>query len=33
MGQVAYMGERRSVYRGLVVEPERRRPLGRPRLR
>jgi len=27
------MGERRVVYRGLVGKPERKRPLGRPRLR
>jgi hypothetical protein len=27
------MGERRGVYRILVGRPERRRPLGRPRLR
>jgi hypothetical protein len=27
------MGERSSVYRVLVGKPERKRPLGRPRLR
>jgi len=27
------MGERRVVYRDLVGKPERKRPLGRPRLR
>jgi hypothetical protein len=27
------MGERRGVYRVLVGKPERKRPLGRPRLR
>jgi hypothetical protein len=27
------MEERRGVYRILVVTPERKRPLGRPRLR
>jgi hypothetical protein len=27
------MGERRDVYRVLVGKPERKRPLGRPRLR
>jgi hypothetical protein len=27
------MGERRGAYRFLVVKPEARRPLGRPRLR
>jgi len=30
---VACMGERRGVYRVLVVKPERRRPFGRPRRR
>jgi len=30
---VARMGEERGVYRVLVGKPERRRPLGRPRLR
>jgi len=33
LGQVAYMGERRGVYRVLVVKPEGRRRLGRPRHR
>ena len=32
-GHVASMGERRGVYQVLVGEPERKRPLGRPRLR
>jgi hypothetical protein len=32
-GAVARMGERRSVYRVLVVKPEGKRPLGRPRRR
>ena len=32
-GHVAYMGERRDVYRVLVEEPEGKRPLGRPRHR
>ena len=30
-GHVARMGEERGVYRVLVVKPEGRRPLGRPR--
>ena len=30
---VARMGERRVLYRILVVKPERKRPLGRPRRR
>ena len=30
---VARMGEERGVYRVLVVKPERKRPLGRPRRR
>ena len=30
-GHVALMGEERGVYRVLVVKPEGRRPLGRPR--
>jgi hypothetical protein len=30
VGQVTYMGERRGVYRVLVVKPEGRRQLGRP---
>ena len=33
VGHVARMGERRSVYRVLVGKPERKKPLGRPRLR
>jgi hypothetical protein len=32
-GHVARMGERRSTYRVLVVKPEGRRPLERPRRR
>jgi len=32
-GHVARMGERRVVYRVLLEEPERKRPLGRPRPR
>jgi hypothetical protein len=32
-GHVAHMGEKRSAYRALVVRPEGRRPLGRPRHR
>ena len=32
-GYVARMGEKRGVYRVLVVKPEGRRPLGRPRRR
>jgi hypothetical protein len=30
---VAHKGERRGIYRGLVGEPEGKRPLGRPRQR
>jgi hypothetical protein len=30
-GHVAPMGERRGIYRVLVVKPEGKRPLGRPR--
>jgi hypothetical protein len=30
VGHVARMGEKRNVYRLLVGEPERKRPLGRP---
>jgi hypothetical protein len=30
-GHVARMGEKRNVYKLLVREPERKRPLGRPR--
>ena len=33
VGHVARMGEVRGVHRVLVVEPEGKRPLGRPRLR
>jgi len=33
MGHVAYMGERRGVYRLLLGKPEGKRPLGRPRHR
>jgi hypothetical protein len=33
VGQVAYVGERKGVYRVLVVKPEGRRLLGRPRHR
>jgi hypothetical protein len=32
-GHVARMGEKRNVYRLLVVKPEGQRPLGRPRRR
>jgi len=32
-GYVAGMGERRGIYRVLVGKPERKRSLGRPRLR
>jgi hypothetical protein len=32
-GHVARMGEERNVYRVLMVKPERKRPLGRPRRR
>jgi hypothetical protein len=32
-GYVAHMGERRGAYRTLVLKPEGRRPLGRPRRR
>jgi hypothetical protein len=31
-GYVARMGGRRGIYRVLVGKPERKRPLGRPRL-
>jgi hypothetical protein len=30
MGHVAWMGERRSIYRLLVGKPEGKRPFGRP---
>jgi hypothetical protein len=33
VGHVARMGEMRNVYRILVVKPEGKRPLGRPRHR
>jgi hypothetical protein len=32
-GHVARMGEERKVYKALVVKPEGKRPLGRPRRR
>ena len=32
-GHVAYMGERRGVYRGFVRKPEGRRPLGKHKRR
>jgi hypothetical protein len=32
-GQVARIGEKRNAYRILVVKPEGKRPLGRPRRR
>jgi hypothetical protein len=32
-GHVAWMGEKRNVYRLLVRKPEGKRPLGRPRHR
>jgi hypothetical protein len=32
-GHVARMGEKRTAYRILVVEPEEKKPLGRPRRR
>ena len=32
-GHVVLMGDRRGVYRVLVGKPERKRPLGRSRLR
>jgi len=32
-GHVACMGESRGVYRVLVGEPQRKKPLGRPRRR
>jgi hypothetical protein len=32
-GHVARMGEKRNAYRLLVVKPEGKRPLGRPRRR
>jgi hypothetical protein len=30
---VGYVGERKNIYRVLVVKPEGKRPLGRPRRR
>jgi hypothetical protein len=33
VGHVARMGEERKVYEVLVVKPEGKRPLGRPRRR
>jgi len=33
VGHVAYVGERRGIYRILVGNPEGKRPLGRPRHR
>ena len=33
MGNVAYMRERRGIYRVLVGKPEGKRPLGRPKYR
>jgi hypothetical protein len=33
VGHVAWMGEKRNVYRLLVGKPEGKRPLGRPRRR
>ena len=32
-GELAYMGERRGVYRVLVGKPEGKSPMGRPRRR
>jgi len=32
-GHVTRIGEERKVYKALVGKPERKRPLGRPRLR
>jgi len=32
-GHIAHMGKSRGVYRVLVVKPEGKRPLGRPRRR
>jgi hypothetical protein len=32
-GHIAHLGERRDACRVLVGKPERKRPLGRPRLR
>jgi hypothetical protein len=33
VGHVVQMGEKRNAYRILVVKPEGKRPLGRPRCR
>ena len=33
MRHVAWIGERRGIYRALVGKPEGKRPLGRPRRR
>jgi len=30
VGHIAYMGERRGIFRVLVGKPEGKRPLGRP---
>jgi hypothetical protein len=32
-GHVAWMGEKRNAYRTLVANPEKKRPVGRPRHR
>jgi hypothetical protein len=32
-GHVAHMGEDKKLYKVLVLKPERKRPLGRPRHR
>jgi hypothetical protein len=32
-GNVTRLGEKRNVYRILVIKPERKRPLGKPRRR
>jgi hypothetical protein len=32
-GHVASIGEKKGLYRVLVRKPERKRPMGRPRLR
>jgi hypothetical protein len=32
-GHIAYMGERRGVYRVLAGKPEKKKPLGSPRHR
>jgi len=33
VGYVAHVGERRGIYRVLMMKPERKIPLGRPRHR